>query len=497
MPTGVPGMDVVLNGGLLRGAMYLVTGEPGTGKTVLSSQVAFQRAAAGENVVYVTSLSESHARLLSNLESFEFFDRSLIQSRITFLSAISTLEEGGLDKLQALVSQAVRTHHASLLVLDNLGSVSEVAPSPFAYRKCLRDIGAVLTLIGCTALLLAPQRPPQEGLEQFAADGIIDLSQQMSGMRQTRELRVRKFRGSPHLQGLHVFEISASGITLYPRREVLLLKRELATALPSGRSGFGIAGLDDMLKGGLVSSSMTALVGAPGSGKTLLGLNLLAEGLRAGQPCLYLGFNEMPPRLLSKAEGVGLGLAEYVRTGQLELLWRQPTEQLLDVIAEQLLEVVYRRKVRRLFLDGLDGLLQAATHLERFPSFLIALTNELRSLEVTSAISMAASFSGPEFGMAPQDLPASMDNLILVRYVELRARLHRLISILKVRESDYDPDLREFRITARGLEVASTSESAEAILGERSGRIPAPLSHARGRPTSADPPTSGGSGGGV
>src|SRR5687767_7136974 len=83
LPTGVAGLEAVLHGGFLRGAMYLITGGPGTGKTVLCSQIAFHRAAAGENVLYVTSFAESHARLLSNLESFTFFDRSLVQSRIT------------------------------------------------------------------------------------------------------------------------------------------------------------------------------------------------------------------------------------------------------------------------------------------------------------------------------------------------------------------------------------------------------------------------------
>jgi circadian clock protein KaiC len=463
MATGVAGLDVVLHGGLLRGAMYLVTGGPGTGKTVLCSQVAFHRAAAGEHVLYVTSFSESHARLLSGLETFTFFDRSFVQSHITLLNAVPALE-GGLEPFQSMLSQAVRTHRASLLVIDSLGAVPEVASSSFAYRKFLRELGALLSLVGCTALLISPKE--QERLEQLIADGILDLDQQMVRMRQTRELRVRKSRGTPHLSGRHVFDIGTSGLTVHPRREALPLGREPATPLPSQKSRFGISCLDGMLEGGVPPASVTALLGAPGSGKTLLGLHLLSEGLKTGQNCLYFGFYETPQRLLSKAESVGLPLREHVEAGRLEVQWRQPTEQYLDDIAEQLLEGVRRQKVHRLFLDGVDGLLQAAAQPERFAPFFAALTNELRSLGVSTVISLETSFAGPEFGLAPVVLSASVENILLLRYVELRSQLHRFISILKVRESAYDPSIREFRITSRGFEVARTSESAEVVLGQ-------------------------------
>lgn len=466
LPTGVAGLDGVLQGGLPRGALYLVTGGPGTGKTVLCSQVAFHRAAAGENVLYVTSFSESHARLLSNLESFSFFDRSLIQSRITLLSSVSALEAGGIEAFHSMLGQAVRTHRASLLVIDSLAAVSELAASSFAYRKFLRELGALLTLVGCTALLIAPRTEGPEGLERFVADGILDLELRTLKMRQTRELAVSKFRGSPHLGGQHIFEISGSGITLYPRREAMRLPQELDTPAAPQKSRFGISGLDDMLRGGVPPASVTALLGAPGSGKTLLGLHLLAEGLREGQRCLYFGFYETPSRLLSKAEGVGLRLREHVEAGRLELQWRQPTEQFLDAIAMQLVEGVRRQNAQRLFIDGVDGLLQAAAHPERFTSFFTALSNELRALQVSTAISMETSFGGPELGLAPVGLSAGVENIVFMRYVELRSRLHRLISILKVRESDYDPSLRAFHITSQGLEVEGSSERAEEVLGE-------------------------------
>ncbi|QRK11238.1 AAA family ATPase [Archangium violaceum] len=473
--TGVGGLDAVLHGGLLRGAIYLVTGGPGTGKTVLCSQLAFHRAARGESVLYVTTFSESHGRLLSNLESFPFFDRSFVQSRITLLSGVSALEEGGLERFQSMLSQAVRTHRPSLLVIDSMAAISELATSPFAYRKFLRELGALFTLLGCTALLISSKQQGTGSFEEFIADGILELGQHAVGMRQARELVIHKFRGSSHLEGRHLFDITPSGLTVHPRRESLPLTQEQVPPTLSHKSRFGVPGLDDMLEGGVPPASVTALMGAPGSGKTLLGLHLLAEGLNAGQNCLYFGFYETPSRLIAKAEGVGLRLREHVEAGRLEVQWHQPTEQFLDPLAEQLLEALHRHKAQRLFLDGIDGLMQAVAHPERITTFFTALSSELRALRLTTAVSMETSISGAKLDIPPVGLSSSVENILFLRYVELRSQLHRLISILKVRESGYDPSIREFHITSRGLEVARTFESAEEVLDQMTqGKAGAP-----------------------
>jgi circadian clock protein KaiC len=250
-----------------------------------------------------------------------------------------------------------------------------------------------------------------------------------------------------------------------------------------------------MLGGGVPSGAMTALIGAPGSGKTLLGLHLLNEGLRQGRHAVYFGLYEAPPRLLSKAKGVGLPLEAYVKQGALRLLWTQPTEQLLDQMADSLLSEVEAAGASHVFIDGADGMQQAAAHPDRFNTFFTALSNELRARNVTAAVSLEASFGGPQLGMTPVGLSATVENIVLLRYVELRSQLHRLISILKVRESAYDPSLREFRITPQGLEVAQTFESAESVLGEaaaQGAQPPASPGHLVPPPGGATPGAGGG-----
>jgi circadian clock protein KaiC len=211
---------------------------------------------------------------------------------------------------------------------------------------------------------------------------------------------------------------------------------------------------------------MTAVMGAPGSGKTLIGLSFLAEGLRRGEPAVYLGFYETPDRLLDKASGVGLDLRAHAESGALRILWRQPAEQLLDEMAEALLAEIETAGASRVFVDGLDGMEEGAFCAERFGRHFVALSNELRALGVTTFVTKEIFVSGERLASASIPLSADMDNIILVRYLALRSQLHRLISVLKMRESHYDASVHEFDITSDGCVVADTSASAEVLLAE-------------------------------
>jgi circadian clock protein KaiC len=277
-------------------------------------------------------------------------------------------------------------------------------------------------------------------------------------------LEVLKSRGSAHLEGRHVTTITPAGMVVHPRREVLAR----ATAAPGvrrkGRLSLGVATLDAMLSGGIVSGSSTAILGAPGAGKTLLGLQFLHAGAEKEEPGLYYGFFETPERLVAKARGVGLPLDAHLRSGAVELLWQPALEQPLDMLAERLFDALERRRVRRLFIDGVDALEVVAAFPGRLPRFLGALTADLRATGVTVLMSEETELFASRLALPVEAISMHFDNIVLLRYVERGARMHRLVSILKVRESDYDSNARELCISPRGLEVAGSPESARAIL---------------------------------
>jgi circadian clock protein KaiC len=293
---------------------------------------------------------------------------------------------------------------------------------------------------------------------------MIELSDQQYGWRSVRDLSVRKFRGSSYLRGRHAFRITENGIEVYPRTES---RHAQPSADDAGRSRLcstGAPTLDRMIGGGFAAASTTLLVGPTGSGKTALGLQFLAAST-ADEPGLHFGFFESNERLLAKSDSLGLPVRRLVDEGHVTLLWQPPTEDLIDALAEQLLEAVRLRNVKRLVIDGLAGFQRLTVNPERIAPFFTALVNELRALGATTVATLEVSdLIGPIARAPVSELSTITENLILLRYVELRSRLYRLISLLKIRDSDFDPTLRELVMSERGLAVGDSFSSVEGLL---------------------------------
>jgi circadian clock protein KaiC len=205
------------------------------------------------------------------------------------------------------------------------------------------------------------------------------------------------------------------------------------------------------------------LIGPSGTGNTTLGMQFLSFSSSA-EPGLLLGFYETPARIYLKAKAVCPLMADQMDAGHVEVLWQPPSDQLLDEIADQMLRYVRERKVKRLLIDGLGGFKKAIRSRPIEP-FFSALVHELRSQEVTTICTAEVmEILGPTITVPLQGLSDVTDNHIVVRFVESGASLYRMISILKVRDSVFDSDLRELIFTDDGIDVAESSASARSIL---------------------------------
>jgi circadian clock protein KaiC len=178
-------------------------------------------------------------------------------------------------------------------------------------------------------------------------------------------------------------------------------------------------------------------------------------------------FGEAPERLIAKADGLGLDLGRHVAEGRVQIRWQPSADRPIDAWVGELLAAVTADQPQRLVIDGLSELAGLATFPERLPAFLGALGHALRAEGVATLIT-AETPTVEETGLVVPlpEAAATLDNAILLRYVEPRSRLHRLISILRVHQSGFDPGVREFTITNHGIEVASTGASAESVLAE-------------------------------
>nr|AYM53899.1 hypothetical protein [Corallococcus coralloides] len=465
LPTGISGLDTVLRGGFRKGRTYMLMGLPGAGKTILANQVCFHHAARGGKVLYLTLLAESHTELVGNLSSLRFFDGARLPESISYVSAFSVLEQGGLDALAELIRREIKTQKASLLVLDGLLAAEEVAPSTQALKRFIHGLQVVTNLVGCTTLVLTTGGGKGLKAEHTMVDGLLILKQRTFGARSIRELFVRKFRGSDYLLGRHAFKITRDGIVLYPRLETLVDESAPPASFGQERCAFGVTGLDQMLSGGLPRGSSTLLLGPSGSGKTLLGLSFLAEGARQGERGHYFAFYDSPERMLDQTAGIGMNLRPLIERGDLEVSFRAPTENLLDQLGAQLLEAIRERGVRRLFLDGYDALQKAAVRPSRAARFLTALVNECRIRGVTLVYSVETTLAfGPQVEFPMRGISMVAENILFLRLAELRSELRRFICALKVRNSQYDHSLRELLITEKGLEVGQTLGEAQQLM---------------------------------
>jgi circadian clock protein KaiC len=218
-----------------------------------------------------------------------------------------------------------------------------------------------------------------------------------------------------------------------------------------------------MLLGGLPAATTTGLIGPSGIGKTTLGLHFLSQST-ADEPGLLFGFFETPARLCLKARHLGLEVSKGVDRGDVELLWQPQRENVLDELAHRLIGAVRRRRVKRLFIDGLGGFLESATSPQRVSRFFSCLTNELRALGATTIFTMEVpEITGPVIRVPSSGVSALLENLVFLRFVERGSSLSRLISVHKVRDSGHDPSLREFYITDRGLHVGEAFEGVEGL----------------------------------
>lgn len=454
VPTGVPGLDVVTGGGLLKAGVYILQGTPGAGKTILANQICFNHIAAGGRVVYVTMLAESHARLMQHLQTLAFYDESAIPEAIYYVSGFEALRTGGLPAVVSMLRGEMRAQRAGILVLDGLMMAASAAGSDEALKVFVSEIQAHSVLTGCTTLLLTSSDPDKPvSAEQTMVDGILQLRESAYGPRRERNLEVLKFRGSATLRGSHAFRIGVDGITIYPRLESVS-RESYGDAIKRRTLSTGIAGLDQMIdRGGLPENSVTAVSGFAGSGKTTLALHFAAQA-SADEPAVFFGFYESPEFLVDIGRTFGVELGRLQADGVLEILWQPYGENILDELAYRLLGAIRRRGAKRVVIDGLGGFVAAPAHAERGPLFFGGLGNELRRLGVTTLITAESSDpTGQSLPVPTSGLSAMADNLIRLRISEKSDEIRRYLTISKMRNSGYDLRVRELLLTSKGMRV--------------------------------------------
>jgi circadian clock protein KaiC len=467
--TGIPGLDHILRGGLPANSVYLVEGDPGSGKTTLGMQFLLEGARRGESALYVT-LSETRDELLAVAASHGW-DMSGVA-----IHELAASESGGFapedqytlfhpsevelaETTKAMLAEVERLQPVRV-VIDSLSEMRLLAREPLRYRRQILGLKQFFTGRDCTVLLL-DDRTSQTGDLQLhsLAHGVIVL-QQLSPEygAERRRVRIAKLRGVAFDGGFHDLVMERGGLNIFPR----LIAAETRSDDRRTNAPTGSAEFDQMLGGGLDRGTSTLLMGPAGSGKSAIATLLAVTAAQRGERVAFYMFDEGLETFRARSIGLGMDVERYRADGTITLTQIDPAELSPGEFAHRIREDVTTGNVKVVIIDSLNGYLHAMPE-ERF---LLAQLHELfmflrqRGVLAVSILAQAG-LVGPM--QSPIDLSYLADNVIMLRFFEAEGMVRQAISVMKKRSGNHERTIRQLRLEG-GIALGEPLREFEGIL---------------------------------
>lgn len=467
LPTGVPGLDQLLGGGLPEFSFNLIAGTPGSGKTTLAHQIMFSLATPDRRALFFTVLGEPTLKMLRYQQQYSFFDHAKINQSIRFVNLSNELNEGDFDRVLARIAAEVKDFEPSLVFVDSFRSVVHSARPDSGnvadLQRFVQQLGMQMTSWQATTFLIGEYMVPEiESSPIFTvADGILWMSQNLHRNAMVRKMQVVKMRGQAQVPGLHTFRIGNAGLQVFPRAIVQPAEATgPATAGSTDRISMGVAGLDEMLGGGLPAGYSLLAVGPSGSGKTILATAFLAEGARRGEPGVIAAFEKSPSQLLNGK------LQSLVHAGQVGVIDTRALDLSIDETLHDMIRMIDRMQAKRVVIDSLSGfeLALAPEFSEDFRGSLYRMVAELTSKGVTILMTSELEDRYTDLRFSPFGSAFLADAILVQRYVEIAGQFKRVFSIVKVRGSDHSKDIRLYDIDDTGIVVGTSLTGYDGIM---------------------------------
>ena len=459
--TGISGLDEVLNGGFTRGNIFLVEGEPGSGKTTVSLQFLLAGAALGEKGLHIT-LSETESELRAsaashgwtlgeNIKIFELLppESLLDKDQQQSLLYSSDLELGETTKQ---IFEAFHEHQPQRVVLDSLSEIGLLAQGSLRYRRQVLAIKHFFAKHKATVLMLDDlTSDTNDRTVHSIAHGVVQLEQRAPAYgAERRRMRVLKYRGSRFRGGYHDMTIKTGGLDVFPRlvaaeHDTDFKKTTIATRIPQ---------FDSLLGGGIDSGSSTLIIGPAGAGKSVFAANFVIDAISRGEKAAYFMFDEELNLFRSRLKALGLDVGAEEDRGNLILSHVDAAELSPGEFAHGVRELINRLGIKTVVIDSLNGY-QAAMPEE---NSLILHMHEL--LQYLNRQGVATFLTVAQHGLvgdmkAPLDLTYLADNVILLRFFEATGEVRRAIAVTKKRGGFHELTIREFQIGGEGVTIGS------------------------------------------
>lgn len=467
---GVPGLDDVLGGGLTANRLYLLEGAPGAGKTTIAMQFLIEGARRGESVLYVT-LSETAKELAGVARSHGWDLRSVhVREMLPNNDALEPEEqytmfhpsEVELSETTLKILADVEQLRPQRVVFDSLSELRLLAGSSLRYRRQILALKQFFAGRNCTVLLLDDMTAMEHDLQvQSISHAVIRLDQNNSDFGSTRRrLLVTKYRGRHFRTGYHDYTIGRGGLQVYPR----LVAAEHHKPLEQVRMPSGLPALDALLGGGIERGTSSLFVGAPGTGKSTLGVQFALAAARRGERSALFIFDESINTLRTRCAGMGMELGPFIDQGLIRLRQIDPAELSPGEFVHLVREAVTEHQAKVLLIDSLNGYLNAMPD-ERF---LIVQLHEL--LTYLGQHGVATLMVGAHHGLIGGNMTSAVDAsyladaVVLLRYFELAGEVRQAISVVKKRGGQHERTIRDFSLTETGIHIGEPLRNFRGIL---------------------------------
>lgn len=432
--TGVRNLDALFMGGLPTGSVVVLAGSPGAGKTILSQQICFHSASASRRVLYFNTLSEPTAKTLRNLSQFSFFDpEKLGPGGVQFIDLGVIMRTQGLAEASKLIMEQVKKLKPAMVVIDSFKVFDDLARSPEELRKFDYELAVNLMAWEVTTLLLG-----EYGFQDVSTnplfsivDGVVLMSQRAHSGEQQRFIQVAKLRGTAHSREEHSFAITAGGVEVFAPR--VTIKREDRGA-GGPRCKTGIVKVDELLGEGISRGSSLLIAGVAGTGKTVLLLEFILRGARAGEKGIIFSFEETKERLLATAHGLGWDLKGEIERGMVEIIFiAQP-----DIMVEQHLLMIRERveasSAKRVAIDSVSVFLHRVKDPELNREKIFQLASIVQNTQSVGFFATDIPYGANQlsrFGVEE----TVVDGIILLSSVEEGFERERYIEVYKLRNT--------------------------------------------------------------
>ena len=466
--TGVNGLDNILKGGLPRNRLYLLEGNPGTGKTTLGLQFLLEGARNGERGVYIT-LSETKDELTAvarshgwSLDGLDICDLTISENSLTNNSNYTVFHpsEVELDETTQAVLEAVERIKPARVVFDSLSEMRLLARDALRYRKQILALKQYFMGKSCTVLLLDDHTSEESDRQlESIAHGVINLEYipPVYG-KQRHRLRTLKMRGVNFQSGYHDFNIETGGLAVFERLTAIEHEKELKT----GGLSSGLPELEQLL-GALDYGTSTMILGPAGIGKSTLALMYACKAAERGERAALYLFDESISTMYARTSALGLDIKGHVEAGRITVRQIDPAELSPGEFTHMVCREVEDNNARVVVIDSLNGYLMATPE-ERFLTMQFhEMLSYLGRKSVVTLLIMA------QYGLVgnmqtPVDISYMADTVVLLRYFEAGGEVRQAISVVKKRTGKHERNIREFRIDSGGIHLGEALRDFRGIL---------------------------------